>query len=80
MMFEPGDIQFLNNHLTLHTRTAFTDWDDTDQKRHLLRLWLSPPNSRQLAPGFEPFFTDISAGARRGGFPGHDGAPVFITE
>ena len=30
MMFEPGDIQFLNNHLTLHTRTAFTDWEDED--------------------------------------------------
>ena len=70
MMFEPGDIQFLNNHLTLHTRTAFQDFDAEDQKRHLMRLWLSLPNSRPLSNGFRPFYRDISAGAVRGGFPG----------
>ncbi len=70
MMFEPGDMQFLNNHLTLHTRTAFQDSYADDQKRHLMRLWLSLPNSRPLSNGFKPFYRDISAGAVRGGFPG----------
>ena len=78
MMFEPGDIQFLNNHLTLHTRTAFEDYEDDKEKRHLLRLWLSLPNSRPLDEGFKPFYRDISAGAVRGGFPGI-GEPKFST-
>ncbi|MEK9723487.1 MAG: TauD/TfdA family dioxygenase [Rhodospirillaceae bacterium] len=79
MMFEAGDIQFLNNHLTLHTRTAFTDFEDKDRKRHLLRLWFSPANSRALGPGFQPFFGDTAAGAVRGGFPGHTEARHFQT-
>ena len=70
MMFEPGDMQFLNNHLTLHTRTAFEDHPEPERKRHLLRLWMSLPNGRPLAEGFRPFFKDVSAGAVRGGFPG----------
>jgi hypothetical protein len=79
MMFEPGDLQFLNNHLTLHTRTAFEDHDAPARKRHLLRLWLSPPNSRALPDGFAPFFRDIRPGAPRGGFPGHGEERRFAT-
>jgi FAD/FMN-containing dehydrogenase len=41
MDFRPGDIQWLNNHVTLHSRTGFTDWDAPDQKRWLMRLWLN---------------------------------------
>jgi len=79
IMFEPGDMQFLNNHLTLHTRTAFTDHTDEDLKRHLLRLWFSPANSRALPDSFQPFFGDVSAGAKRGGFPRHGEQIVFET-
>lgn len=78
MMFEPGDMQFLNNHLTLHTRTAFTDFPETERRRHLLRLWLSLPNGRPLPESFRPFFRDIRAGAVRGGFPGR-GKRQFTT-
>lgn len=41
MAFEPGDIQFLNNGRILHAREAYEDWEDPDQRRHLLRLWLA---------------------------------------
>ena len=41
MHFEPGDIQLLKNSAILHKRTAYEDWDDPAEKRHLLRLWLS---------------------------------------
>lgn len=41
MDFRPGDIQLLRNASVLHKRTAYEDWDDPDEKRHLLRLWLS---------------------------------------
>jgi len=43
MDFQRGDIQFLNNHVTLHSRTAFEDWPDLERSRHLFRLlFLSP--------------------------------------
>jgi len=38
--FEPGDISFVVNHVVLHARTDYEDWDEDDRKRHLLRLWL----------------------------------------
>ena len=79
MMFEPGDIQFLNNHLVFHTRTAFEDYQDPDKRRHLLRLWLSMPNSRPLSPGFKAFYGDIRPGSTRGGHPGHGETPAFTT-
>ena len=41
MDFRPGDIQWLNNHVTLHSRTSFVDWDAPDRKRWLMRLWLN---------------------------------------
>jgi len=46
--FEPGDIQFLNNFVTLHTRRAYEDWSEESRKRHLLRLWLSDPDGRPI--------------------------------
>jgi Taurine catabolism dioxygenase TauD, TfdA family len=48
MDFQPGDIQFLNNFVTLHTRRAYEDWPEPQRKRHLLRLWLRDPASRPL--------------------------------
>ncbi len=79
MMFEPGDMQFLNNHVTLHSRTEFEDHEDTDRKRHLLRMWLSVPNSRSLSPLLGAIYRDQSAGAVRGGFPSRTGAYSFET-
>ena len=46
--FEPGDIQFLNNFVTLHTRREYEDWPEESRKRHLLRLWLSDPQGRPI--------------------------------
>lgn len=48
--FEPGDMQFLNNYVILHSRTCFEDYTEPDRKRHLLRLWLAVPNGRPLSP------------------------------
>ncbi len=79
MMFQPGDIQFLNNHTTLHMRTAFEDYPEPEKRRHLMRLWLSPSNSRELSPAFEPFYRDTAAGVLRGGHPSHDAEVVFET-
>ncbi|MDH3240085.1 MAG: TauD/TfdA family dioxygenase, partial [Alphaproteobacteria bacterium] len=39
-MLEPGDLQFLNNRIVMHGRTAFEDFDELPRKRLLLRVWL----------------------------------------
>ena len=52
MMLEPGDIQFANNYTVLHSRTAFEDHREQDQRRKKLRLWLKMENARKLAPDF----------------------------
>lgn len=43
MSFQEGDMQFLKNSVVLHARTDYEDWDEPDDKRHLLRLWLNVP-------------------------------------
>ncbi len=67
MVLQPGDIQFINSHITYHGRTEFTDDAASRQDRLLLRLWLSMPNCRALPSGHEVLWGDIEAGRRRGG-------------
>lgn len=64
---EPGDLLFLNNWVTLHRRTAFEDHELPAEKRHLLRIWLSMPNSRPLDPRYVDTYGATDAGAIRGG-------------
>jgi hypothetical protein len=78
-MFKPGDIQFLNNHVMLHSRTAFEDYEEPERKRHLLRMWLSAPNSRGLSPALSPIYRDQRSGAVRGGFPSRTGNMIYET-
>lgn len=80
MMFEPGDFQFINNHVIYHARTEFVDWPEPDRRRHLLRMWLAVPNSRRLADSMTAIYRDPSAGAVRGGFPSRAQEPVFETK
>src|SRR3989338_7587593 len=69
MEFEVGDIQLLNNFVSLHSRSGYEDHDDANLKRLLLRLWLAVPNSRPLSDAFLPLFHNVQAGAVRGGVP-----------
>lgn len=48
--FEQGDLFYLCNHVTLHSRNEFSDWPEPERKRHLLRLWLSTKGGRPLPP------------------------------
>jgi hypothetical protein len=66
MTFMPGDIQFLHNHTILHARTGYEDWPEVERKRHLLRLWLSPPGARALPPVFAECYGGITPGDRGG--------------
>jgi hypothetical protein len=39
-VLEPGQIQYVNNQTTVHSRTEFVDHPEADRRRHLLRIWL----------------------------------------
>ena len=64
MRLQPGDVQLVHNHTLLHDRTAFVD--TPQQRRHLLRLWLAPPDARPLPPVFAQRYGNVEPG-RRGG-------------
>lgn len=71
MYLRPGDVQILNNHVTLHSRTAFEDHDDPALRRTLFRLWLAPPDSPRLPESWKPFYRSVTPGTVRGGIIGH---------
>lgn len=66
MDFQPGDMQFVHNHQILHSRTDFEDWPEPERRRHLLRLWLAPPNARELPPVYGPRYGSTEPGNRGG--------------
>src|ERR1700752_148859 len=66
MELQPGDIQLVHNHTILHDRTAFEDYPEPERKRHLLRLWLAPPNARPLPDVFAERFGSTTPGDRGG--------------
>ncbi len=72
---EPGDFQLLNNYCVLHARTNFEDHPEPERRRHVLRLWLATPNSRDLPPCFEKRFGTTKGGELRGGIPPSRVAP-----
>ena len=65
MAFRPGDMQFLLNHTTFHSRTAYEDWPELERRRHLLRLWLACPTGPQLPA----YMTDTFQGRTASGRP-----------
>jgi hypothetical protein len=64
--FKPGDIQLIHNHVILHDRTDYEDWPEPERKRHLLRLWLCPPNGRPLPKVFANRYGSNAIGNRGG--------------
>jgi hypothetical protein len=67
MRLAPGDIQFLNSHITYHARDAFEDAPTEGLVRRLLRVWLAMPNSRALPEDHKVLWRQVAAGALRGG-------------
>ena len=55
-----------HNHVILHDRTDYEDWPEPERKRHLLRLWLCPPNGRPLPPAFADRYGGTEVGNRGG--------------
>ena len=51
MELRAGDLQVVNNHTVLHSRTAYTDPADPGLARHLLRSWLTFDTYAGRRPG-----------------------------
>ena len=67
MDFQPGDIQFVNNLVLLHSRTEYEDWPQAERRRHLLRLWLSVPDGWPIPDAFHARYgTDPLTGRPQG--------------
>ena len=65
MDFRPGDMQFVSNHWIMHSRTAYEDFPDPADRRHLFRLWLACPDG----PALPAVYTAAWQGATAGGRP-----------
>jgi hypothetical protein len=65
--FRPGDIQYLQNHVVFHGRTAYVDPPPPKPQRHLMRIWLSAADGRELPPALLAKWPAIARGSRRGG-------------
>ncbi|KAL6781597.1 hypothetical protein ACKKBF_B08640 [Auxenochlorella protothecoides x Auxenochlorella symbiontica] len=65
---QPGDIQLLSNHTVLHARSAFVDdAEDPNLRRHLLRLWLAPPDEFPLPEAYADILGGSVEVGKRGG-------------
>lgn len=67
MDFKPGDMQFLCNHTTLHSRTSYEDWPEVESRRHLLRIWLACDDGPDLPDYISQEFQGRTAGGRPNG-------------
>ena len=47
-------------------QTGFEDFAEPEKKRHLLRLWLCPPDGRPLPPVFAECYGGVTVGDRGG--------------
>lgn len=79
MRLAPGDMQFLNNHVVYHARSAFEDDAGPERGRLLYRLWLCVPNHRPLPVGHEVLWRNIEPGRLRGGITPGKLVPVLAS-
>ncbi|MBL6458102.1 TauD/TfdA family dioxygenase [Belnapia sp. T6] len=75
MWLEPGDLQLVNNHVIIHSRTHYEDFEEPERKRHLLRLWLAVPEGRPLCDAMREVYKNTAPGSVRGGFKGQNLPP-----
>ncbi len=81
MRLEPGDVQWLHNHSTLHARSAYRRRDTgAEGDRHLLRVWVTPPNAVTLPRVFAERFGTVDVGPSRGGIRVEGQVPYCALE
>jgi hypothetical protein len=62
-----GDTVFTHNHVILHARTEFEDYDEADRRRHLFRLWLATPDGRPIPEELLERYVGLEPGQRPSG-------------
>ena len=62
MEFDDGDIQILNNHWILHSRTVYEDFEEPERRRHLMRLWLACDDGPPFPPAMSESFYGLTLG------------------
>lgn len=80
MMLEPGDMQFANNYVVLHSRTGYVEQDDPARRRHMLRLWLKIPGIRKLDPAFIEYDSASGWSRREGILPPDAPMPKTVED
>lgn len=63
MALQPGDMQFVNNYVSLHTRSAYVDFDEPTHKRLLWRLWLMNDGLRSRTDYAKQWAKGVSLGS-----------------
>ncbi|MGA5821176.1 TauD/TfdA family dioxygenase [Kitasatospora sp. NPDC094028] len=66
MRLEPGDMQLVDDNVTVHRRGAYSDEEDgsTDSSRHLLRLWINVENGREFPTSLSTHRWGMKAAAK----------------
>jgi hypothetical protein len=63
----------LNNHTTMHARTAFEDYGEPGRQRHLLRMWIAVSDERRRP--LSNALDDRYGLVRQGGIPAKTAIP-----
>ena len=66
---EAGEATFLNNYAVMHARSEFEDWQESEKKRLMLRLWLDVEHDAR------PVIPNIHIYENEGGRSGIDPQP-----
>ena len=77
MMFEPGDLQLLNNHTCFHSRTAFEDYPEHDRRAISCACGSRCRTAGRLSPLMHVIYQDQRPGVVRGGFPSRTGRHIY---
>lgn len=72
MYLEPGDMQLVNSHTTVHSRTDFIDHEEALEKRLLFRLWLATPEGERLPESWRAAYRAVEPRTVRGGIRGRE--------
>lgn len=80
MSLQRGDVQLVNNLIAVHARENFVDHENINERRHLIRLWLSAANGRRLPEFLRERWGNIDVGSIRGGIMVPGAVPVAHLE
>jgi len=67
MNFQEGDMQLINNHIMMHARESYQDYDEPGRERHLLRMWIAVADGRRRP--LADALSDRYRWVREGGIP-----------